>query len=248
MSRIWLCAIAMFSAFSCDRADAPDCLKSAGDLAVETRSLNGQVSTLELDDLVHLTVFNHDGGNDYLVVKGPANLLPGVETALEGSTLRIQNTNRCNWVRDLGIRLELELHTSALQHVLYTGQGDVVFADTLVRSSFSLENRNGTGDLHLRVHADSLSVVVHTGYSNVLLEGSCTSANYFNQGWGVFNAARMSGFAVSCNNSSINEMYVNSVDYLYAFIGSRGNVHFYGNPNRIESGREGSGMLIAAED
>lgn len=246
--RIPFLAVFIAFAWACDKPDAPDCFKQAGELAVEKRVLGVQVLEADLDDLVNLTVFNTTENSDYVVVKGPQNLLPGIETRLDGSSLFITNTNRCNWVRDLGIRMEVELHTSALEHIAYRGQGNIVFADTLERPHFGFEGRNGAGDIHLRVVTDSLSVVMHTGYSNVLLEGSSTSANYFNRGWGIFNAARMSGFAVSCNNSSFNDMHVRSIDYLYAFLGGSGNVVFYGSPNQIESGRDGTGMLIAAED
>ncbi len=240
----------LFIAFAsaCDKPDAPDCLKQAGEVGVEQRNLGAAIREVDLDDLVNLTVFNTTEASDYVVVKGPRNLLQGVETRLDGATLFIANTNRCNWVRDLGIRLEVELHTSALERIAYRGQGKVLFADTLHRPHFGFEGRNGAGDIHLRVVTDSLSVVVHTGYSNVLLEGSSTSANYFNQGWGVFNASRMSGFAVSCNNSSFSDMYVRSIDYLYAFVGGSGDVVYYGAPNQIDLGRDGTGMLIAAED
>jgi hypothetical protein len=248
MRRLTLWFVLAACTAGCDRPDAPDCFKRAGESVVEVRELAGVVKHIELDDFVHLVYRSHEASLDRVVVKAPENLLPGIVTDYDGERLVIRNTNRCNWVRDFGVRLEVEVHSNSLQRMDYTGQGDVLFSDTLRVPVFTFESRNGVGDIMLRLQTDSTSVVVHTGYSDVHLEGSSTFLTCFNQGWGVFSAREFETAVVACNNSSFSDMHVWASDYLYAFIGGRGNIGYGGNPNEIETVRVGSGMLFAIEE
>lgn len=231
----------------CNSPNAPDCLKSAGEQATEERVLDGKVEILDLEDFIHLTVFEAETTTDRIVLRGPVNLLPSVETDYQAGRLTIRNRNRCNWVRDFGNRLELELYTSDLNRIYYAGQGDLLFADTLVRQMFTFENRQGTGDVFIRLRADTASVVVHTGFSEVQIAGEVTSASLFNQGVGRLDASQLDAQVISCNNSSINELHVSALLYLYAFIGASGNVVSYGQPEQVELERQGSGTLIVID-
>lgn len=231
----------------CNTPDAPDCFKSAGEVATEERVFESPVTSLDLEDLIHLKVFETEAPLDRIVLRGPVNLLPGVVTDFTDGRLHIRNENRCNWVRDFGIRLEAELYTSSLRKLHYSGQGDVLFIDTLHRSAFTFENRQGTGDVFLRLAADTASIVVHTGFSETQVEGEVTSASLFNQGVGRFDASRLDAQVISCNNSSINELRVRASLYLYAFIGARGAVYAYGAPEQVEVERVGNGAFILTE-
>ncbi len=233
---------------ACNSPDAPDCLKSAGDLGEEIRTLDAAISSLIVEDLIHVNLHTVQPNEERVILRGPSNLLPGVSTSFSGGTLHIQNENRCNWVRDFGHRLEVDVFAASVQHISYLGQGDVICKDTLTGGLFTLENRQGTGDLELVLAVDSASVVVHTGYSNVKVSGSVISASLFNQGFGRFDAGDFDADVISCNQSSINEMIVRSRLYLYAAINSRGNVMCYGAPEQIEVKREGSGQLFLLED
>lgn len=234
-------------AIGCNKPDAPACLKKAGNVSIEVREMSA-IEVLEINDLVHVNVFTASEGQDRVVVRGPKNLLPGLVTVQSGTNLIIGNENRCNWVRDFGVRLEVDVHSSALRHVGYYGQGDVLFADTLYGELFTFENRGGFGDVLLRLHADSASVEVHTGHSNVTLEGVVTSAALFNQGWGRFDAGALDALVISCNNSSFSDMIVRTRGYLYAYIGASGNVLYFGTPDQIDLERVGSGALLPLGD
>lgn len=242
---VWVLFFALTG--GCNTPNAPDCLKSAGEVTTEEREFEGQVTSLDLEDLIHLTVFETEAPNDRIVLRGPVNLLPGIITDFIDGGLHIRNENRCNWVRDLGIRLEAELHTSSLRKMHYSGQGDVLFADTLYRSAFTFENSQGTGDVFLRLNADTASIVVHTGFSETLIEGEVISASLFNQGVGRMDASRLHAQVISCNNSSINELRVRASLYIYAFIGARGDVYGYGTPDQLDIERVGRGEFILVE-
>ena len=239
---VWGTFIAfLFSA--CNRPDAPDCLKSAGDQSQEARTIQGLIQHLHVDDLVHVKVF-HSGGDDRVVVRGPENLLPSLITDFEGGRLAVRNENTCNWVRKFSHRLEVDVYVSSLQRISYAGQGDVLVVDSIEASRFVFENRLGSGDVLLRVDVDTLEVLVHTGYSPTRVLGRASLAYLFNQGIGRFDAHELITPVVSCNNSSINTMEVFGSAYLFAFIGMQGNVWAHGSPSTVELVREGTGELI----
>jgi hypothetical protein len=231
----------LFSA--CNRPEAPDCLKSAGEATQEERDIQGFIQHLHVDDLVHVKVF-HSGGNDRIVVRGPRNLLPSLITETDGGKLSIRNENTCNWVRKFSHRLEVDVYCDQLQAISYAGQGDILVVDSITAPRFVFENRLGSGDVLLRVDVDTLEVIVHTGYSPTRVVGRASLAFLFNQGIGRFDARELITPVVSCNNSSINTMEVYAASYLYAYIGAQGNVWAHGNPPIIEVKRDGTGELI----
>lgn len=231
----------LFSA--CNRPDAPDCLKSAGESTQEERDIQGFIQHLHVDDLVHVKVF-HSDGDDRVVVRGPRNLLPSLITEVDGERLLIRNENTCNWVRKFSHRLEVDVYSDQLRAISYAGQGDVLVVDSITATRFVFENRLGSGDVLLRVDVDTLEVIVHTGYSPTRVLGRASLAYLFNQGIGRFDARELITPVVSCNNSSINTMEVYAASYLYAYIGTQGDVWAHGNPPIVEVKRDGTGELI----
>lgn len=244
MRRITLGSILVVVLFSaCNRPDAPDCLKSAGEATHEARVIQGTIQHLHVDDLIHVKVFQSDG-NDRVVVRGPRNLLPSLITEVEGGRLSVHNENTCNWVRKFSHRLEVDVYVDQLQKISYAGQGDILVVDSISSTRFVFENRLGSGDVMLRVDVDTLEVLVHTGYSPTRVVGRASLAYLFNQGIGRFSAQELETSVVSCNNSSINTMEVYASSYLYAYIGTQGDVWAHGTPSTVELVREGSGELI----
>jgi hypothetical protein len=131
-----------------------------------------------------------------------------------------------------------------LEKLVYRGQGDVLFRDTVKTSFLSCEIRNGAGDLFIRHAGDSIDVYVHTGVSAIQIEGFGSKAKFFNQGIGVFDASNYQGEVLLTNNNSINNMYLWVSDYLFARIGARGNTYYKGSPADIDVDRVGEGALI----
>lgn len=244
---IVICTCFGFIFSACNRPDAPDCLKSAGEIAQVSREIGGSIEHLDVNDLVHVKVF-HSDGNDRIVVRGPKNLLPDLITDFDAGILFIRNENKCNWVRKFSHRLEVDVYVGALKRISYAGQGDILIADSLRGSKFTFENKLGSGDVLIRVDVDTLEVLVHTGYSPTRVIGRSSLAFLFNQGIGRFDAHELLAPVVSCNNSSINTMEVYAEDYLHVFIGMSGDVWAHGDPEVVEVVREGSGELIVISE
>lgn len=231
---------------ACDLPSAPDCFKRAGDTTVESRTFPVPIRHIDIEDLVEVRIFQTDGPERVDVI-GPENLLAKLRTEQEGGRLQLRNDNTCNFVRDLGIRLKVDCYVNDLDRIDYNGQGDLFIVDTLQTEVFSFESLESAGDVVLRLAADSVNILCHSGLSNYNVEGSARIAGLFNQGYGRFNATDFSTQAALCRNASINAMYVNASSYLYAAITSRGDLFYAGKPADVEPVITGSGALIAVE-
>jgi hypothetical protein len=210
------------------------------------RSFSGGIRQINIEGLIDVEIRTDNEGA--IEVFGPEYLVNGIITEQDGGFLNLRNENTCNWVRNLGIRFKVVIHASQLEAVNYKGQGDVIFVDTLYTNQFSFENRQGFGDVLIRYVGDSLNVTNHTGYANFILQGSSRTAGFFHQGVGVFDAADFSSSAVYSNNSSINQMLVNSTGYLFAKLSNKGNTYYKGSPDLIDLDINGTGILIQITD
>ncbi len=226
----------------CNRPTAPDCFKSAGNDSEELRLFESDITALEINDLIEVELVADSVPS--VRIFGPENLLNEIDSEFSNGTLSLSNTSTCNWVRDLCIRMKVMVAAPMLERLVYRGQGDVLFRDTLKTSFLSCEVRNGAGDLFIRNAGDSLDVYVHTGVSDIQIEGYGSKAKFFNQGIGVFDASNYRGNVLLTNNNSINNMHLWVSDYLFARIGARGNTYFKGSPGEVDVDRVGEGLLI----
>jgi len=96
----------------------------------------------------------------------------------------------------------------------------------------------------LKLYCDTVNLASHTGVSDAILIGECDVVKLFNQGLGVTDARALSANYAFVNNSSLNDMYVQSHSYLYGFIQYSGNIFYSGNPQAIDEDIEGDGEII----
>lgn len=237
----WLMSVLILIT-ACNSPDAPDCLKSAGDPSVEERVLGGDITEIELHDLVDLVL--SDRGGDTISLSGPANLLKDISTDLESGRLLIQDHNTCKWVRKLDHRVSVRVPSTYLQKIAYWGQGDILAEDTLHGTNFSLDSRHGSGDLDLTFEVDTLRITIQTGVAGIDLKGRASWFEAFHQGYGVFDAGSLDCDLILANSNSINNMHLHVNDYLFAFIQSKGNIYYSGNPDQIDLEQPGTGTLI----
>lgn len=240
MNRLLLILI-LLSAGSCNRENAPDCLRSAGPDDAELRE-TGAFRSIELRDFMRIELVDDESW--YVELEGPRNLLEGIRTEVVDGKLHVSNRNTCNFVRSYRRRVTVRIHAPSFPDIQNYGTGDLVALNTLAAPFFKLENRDAAGNIDLRVTADSVHVLSHTGVADVTLSGQCGELRLFSQGLGWLDARGLQAEAAYVNNSSINEVYVRASGYLYAFIRYSGNIHVYGNPQQVDHETEGSGQLI----
>jgi len=236
-----LFAAMLVSFSSCNRGDAPDCLQSAGAYATEERSLDS-FSEIELNDYIQYELFdtNYYG----VLITAPGNLISDIETDVEVGKLTVRNSNKCNFVRSYKNRITVRICAPDFQDIQNYATGDISTVNALQGKRFSMDNRGAAGVHRLFLQTDTVNIATHTGVSDAIVSGQCDVVYLFNQGVGVMDARELQSQSAYVNNSSLNNMYVNVQEYLYAYILFSGSVFYYGNPASIDQNVEGDGSLL----
>ncbi len=226
---------------SCNKQDSPDCFQTAGEYATVRRELE-PFTLIELHDYVQLELF--DTNVHFIEISAPENLITDIATELSGGKLEIRNDNTCNWVRSFKNKITVRIYAPAFHEIENFGTGNITSINQLQESRLKIENRHSAGLVRLDVLMDTLSLYIHTGVSDALLTGSATTTEIFNQGLGFVDARDLQSQYTFCNNSSINDIYINAEQYLYALIQFSGNIFYSGSPNDVDAVIEGDGEVI----
>jgi len=225
---------------SCNKENAPDCFKRAGEYSTVTR-MTEPFSSIELNDYIQIELY--DTTIYFVEITAPRNLLPEIETSVNNGRLKIVNNNTCNLVRSFKNKITVRIYAPEFPYILNKGTGDITGMNTIECSRFEIENRQSAGVIRVNLQTDSTLILTHTGVSDCYLTGMCTNTSLFNQGLGTIDAQNLQTDYAFVNNSTINDVYVNSNIYLYAVINFSGNIYYSGNPNGIDQEIKGSGRL-----
>ncbi|MCC6601076.1 MAG: DUF2807 domain-containing protein [Crocinitomicaceae bacterium] len=225
----------------CNKENAPDCFKSAGDIKTVHRQ-TGFFNTIELHDFIQIELV--DSNAHFVEITAPSNLIAKVSTEVSGSCLVVRNENTCNFVRSYKNRIIVRIFAPEFSSIQNYGTGDIVSKNQLSATYFKIENRHAAGRIELNLQTDSAAIYSHTGVCDVILRGNTFKVELFEQGLGFIDAKGLVSEQAFVNNSSINDIYVRAEAYLYAFILYSGNVYFTGEPEHIDSAVNGSGELI----
>jgi hypothetical protein len=236
-----LVAISYLLVISCNKENAPDCLKTSGKTDSEIRQ-TGPFNRIELRDYIHYELI--DSAHTFVEIEGPENLIPKVRTDMDNGLLRISNANTCNFVRSFRHQITVRIYSPEFRNIQNYSTGNITSVNTLTGSSFQLDNRDAAGDITLRLAADTVRILSHTGVADTKVTGHCQTAHLFNQGIGRIDAAGLYSAYTFINNSSINDVHARAAQYLYALIECNGNIYCAGHPPHVDSDIEGNGQLI----
>jgi hypothetical protein len=225
---------------SCNREDAPDCFQRAGEVKTVQRDLD-EFYSIELNDYIQYELL--DTSYFGVIISAPGNLISDIETQVSDGRLTISNTNRCNFVRSFKSRITVRICAPDFFDIQNYATGDISSVNQLIGNRFSLENRGAAGVQRISLQSDTVNIATHTGVSDVVLDGSCDVVYLFNQGLGKMDARDLQSNYAFVNNSSLNDVYVYSQDYLYGFIQFSGNIYYVGNPKGIDSLVKGDGEM-----
>ena len=225
--------------FSCGKESS--CFKSTGNNTTELRNISNEVTVITLEDKINLVLTQ--GNVASLTVEGGKNMLPYINTDLNGNELKISSDNKCNFLRDYGKSITVYLSLPSITKVNYTGQGVISSTNTLVVSDFEYESRNGTGSVNLNVIANNISITQHNGPADVTISGSANNLYTYSgeNGWLYLNSLRAN--SVHVNNSGTGDIIVHAVNSLLVELTSIGNIDYYGNPSVTVSMHTGGGQI-----
>jgi hypothetical protein len=226
---------------SCKKENMCDCMKSTGEVTSESRTL-GNFNQIELNDNINL-ILTQDTVNSVKIQAGK-HLLKLIKTDINNGMLYIKNDNRCNWVRSYKKEIYAYLHFKNLINLTNHGSGDISSTDTIRSNIIYIENRDGSGTIHLTIRSEQSYIKEHLGPADFYISGK-TSYNYiWAAGYGIMDCRNLLSDDALVVNRGTNSCYVNVKNSLIAEIDYTGNIYYSGEPKTISTKIEGTGKLL----
>lgn len=182
------------------------------------------------------------GNEGKVIVKAEENLQEYIITEVKNGTLHIKIENGINlkpssW--DDGIHVTVPVE--AIDNLSLSGSGDVRCKTLLKASEFSA-NVAGSGDLSIRIEADEISASM-AGSGDMRISGSAGNFDVQISGSGDIEAYELEARSVDASISGSADLHVNASEFLKARVSGSGDIHYRGNPAKIDSKVSGSGEI-----
>ncbi|MTI20569.1 DUF2807 domain-containing protein [Fulvivirga sp. RKSG066] len=241
MRTISLAILTFILCFGCDSTDAPECLKTRGELTTKELTLNA-FNSLTVNN--EFEVIITEGTSQKVEITAGENLLDEIEFEVLDGSLTVSNHNGCEWSRDYDFPVINITHPN-LSNIRQNGGGSIKSNGTLTYPQLTLISEKSSGNFELSLSADKLTVV-NNDLSNYYLTGDVGYLNVgFFSGDGRFEGANLLCEKVVVFQRGTNDITVNAQESLTGRIIATGNVIFVGTkPKKIEVSEENRGRLI----
>ncbi|MEM7108449.1 MAG: head GIN domain-containing protein [Bacteroidota bacterium] len=228
----------------CNDPDAPDCLKSAGDLITFAAEL-GTFNAIEVNDEFIVTL--KTGSEHSISITTGKNLLPNIAFNIVDDQLVLSDENSCSWVREYNFP-EVVITAPELTRIRQNGGGIITSNDSVTFSELTLISEDRTGDFDLKVSNGSVRIISND-LSNFKLKGRTEKLVVgFFSGDGRFDGSELVAEEVEVFQRGTNDMVVQAIQSLTGRIISNGNVIYVKTiPPVVDVSLEGSGNLMYKE-
>jgi len=232
MKQIILISIALVSVFlaGCSK----DRIVGNGNVITENRSVSSFSRVISRGDIVVTVVPDSITG---VTVKAESNIIPYVNTTVNGNTVIIDFDNDVNIREHSDVRVTL--HTANAEYLELQGSGSIAsgdFGDEAAELYLS-----GSGTIEASYHTNSLKASI-SGSGNIALNGSAYQTTLHISGSGNIRALNLVQNTCNASISGSGNIYVNVLQKIVADISGSGCVYYTGNPS-IESSISGSGNV-----
>lgn len=227
---------------SCKKQNRCDCFKPRGETVIETRSVTN-FHTLHAYDKIDV-YFTQDStlATPIVQVKTGKNLISNVTTTVVDGELRIENTNKCNFVR--GSHNDVTVYVTApyVDYFLQDGVGSIFGTNTVVLDTVHGFIYN-SGDIHLNVKTKGVMSHTH-GIGDLYLTGVSNSffSNIVGQGF-IHGEDFTTAYSFIFFRSN-GEARIRVTGQLDCVLASTGNIYYTGNPPVVNAKRTGTGSAI----
>lgn len=236
----FLAIIVCCMATACEKS--PQMLKPAGDIILISRELS-PYSILVLYDDVDVTFCDTIPVNT-AYLRGGEYLLDWIITEQHSDSLVVKNDNIGNWLRSYKKVPELILHPSGLKSIQYFSSGFVRCENPICADTFVLDVRRGGGSIDLKLDVFDIVVSNLAGTCDVTLRGTSHVTHIYNTAYGPVWCNDLFSEHIYMNNNGFSDVHVFAHRVFVAQINSSGNIYYYGNPQRVELTRSGSGEFF----
>lgn len=181
---------------------------------------------------------------NFISIKTGENLVEFITTDITDGELKLEDYNKCNFLRDLDFRTEVTVHFTNLDRLYLANSGNIESVDTIKQTSLEIEMLNAGGFQEILLNVDSIFVFSHTGVPDLTLKGEAQHAFFYQLGSGNYHAEGLIAQEVAINWNSTGYLRVNPVQSLSGEIFSFGDVYYPSSLTNVNVTRFGSGQLI----
>ncbi len=213
-------------------------IQGSGVIKKQTREL-GHFSGLSL--MLACPVELRLGAAESVTIEADDNVLPHIETVIEGGTLKIRRPARRSMVlKEATIRIVVQARQIERLHV---GGSGTIDAQALRTSALQVDI-GGSGSVRLR-GADTGTLAAAIGGSGGLTadSGSAGKVTVSISGSGNANLAQLKANEASVNVAGSGKAVLNVRDRLSVTIAGSGDVDYYGDP-KVSRTVAGSGTVV----
>ena len=178
-------------------------------------------------------------GAEYdILIEAESNLIPYIETDVNGNTLRIHTRGLRNLNNSLPMKVFIT--TPFIENITQSGSG-IITTGYFEGEHFDI-TLSGSGRIETAVDARSLDGII-SGSGSVYISGGADDADFLVSGSGELDAWDLSLRNCEAIISGSGSMWVNAQRFLKANISGSGNIFYNGSP-AIEKHISGSGNVI----
>lgn len=211
-------------------------IQGSGKLATEKRAVSG-FNEVALDISGKLEVIQ--GTTEGLTIEADDNLLPYIETVVEGNRLRVRLAKKGSYSSRNTIKVVV--NARAVEGLSVSGSGDI-YANGL--KTLKLRTRvAGSGNINIKaLQVDDLSVAI-SGSGNFVADGAANSLEGTIAGSGDLKATGLSAKRVKISIAGSGDAALWVRETLQVSVAGSGDVKFYGEGSLTKSSIAGSGSV-----
>ena len=235
--------ILMLVISSCKKAEERSCFKGTGTLD----SLDVQVEPFfELNLGQRLNYSLVKDTINFIRIKGGRNLLRSVHAQVDQGVLFIENQNRCNFLRNMGEIIDVEIHFTTLNRIEGRISHNLISQDTITGDFFNLKISGASGNAKLLVNTTFLNGFANDGNSDYIINGKTEIAHIQAHSNGLADVRGLIVQEILEITSRSNRAVYCLADGIPLVVNleATGNVYYMGEPTSIQLNKTGSGNLV----
>lgn len=243
--RIMMLILAFAMLSGCKKAENRTCFKSTGP---ETERV------VELPDFEKLLLREHmkfvlvEDTVNKLVITGGKNMVNLIEWKIdEDKMLEIRNASKCNFLRKLDKKINVEIHYTNMYNIRFEGSDSLTNRDTLHIPYFTLLLRDGSGSVNLRMKSVFINADIAHGWGDYTISGKTEHARIAARSNGYCNVQNLhvrDSVFVSSETSGTIRLNANAIP-LRGELKGNGDIWYWGTPTFIKVNELSLGKLVA---
>ncbi|WP_297795154.1 head GIN domain-containing protein [uncultured Eudoraea sp.] len=183
-----------------------------------------------------------EGKEGRISIEGEENLLEHIKTEVKEGKLVIKvkkgyNLQPSSWKKDGGIYVTVPIES--VDAVSLSGSGDILGKKTISATNFSTR-MSGSGDITLDVESKTVKASM-SGSGDINLSGTTELFDVQISGSGDVKAYDLIADTVDASISGSADIRVTAKEMLKARVSGSGDIHYRGDPKKIDSKTSGSG-------